>query len=193
MEPTYLHLDGGRRPAVLGLLYGNRFEQVVVDAELGDAALAKGLRLSSLPREIEGLLHQLASGPSTIFCFGAQTRQSLGKHAEIIQSRVFDAADAIAEAYAARRQGGQLPRLTRAEATSYARALGLTTTRTSSRAVNNRRLRDVREMIRRRGGHAALTGTTKGKWTKLLMANEEECRALQIITRELLLVMPKKQ
>ena len=65
----YLDVQGvrGSPPAVLGILIEERFDQVILDTDLADAALAKELRINSMESEVQSLL-QLARDEERSVC-----------------------------------------------------------------------------------------------------------------------------
>lgn len=171
----YIDFKGLRdaAPVIVGQLVEDVFEQLVVDARFGDAALAKDLRVNSLEDEVAALLER-SRGEARRVCAFRRLELEMVDRFTCLGRELASVFVAVQEVV----PGGPDRSLADLLRERGHRQPGHLAPRHTTP-----RLRYVEQQLQRHDAYAAITGTAKAKWTKLLQQNESDCRG----TRELLL------
>lgn len=180
----YLDVQGvrGSPPVVLGLLVDGHFDQVILDSDFADAALAKELRITSEMDEVQSLLQRVRQEERLVFGFSLRWQELTGATDDQgppsqMLPLIVDGQQLAADWYRSR---GRV-RSARMGLGDFLRAVGVPAPAGLDSKATSKRLRDVRAMMQARGYYDALTPVGKGKWTKLLKQNQERCEGLQAL------------
>ena len=81
----YIDFEGRKDhpPALVGILYDNQFQQIVLDLRLKSAANAKSLRCESLKDVINGLLEECYEGNRHLIAFSTHELNVIRTHCDI--------------------------------------------------------------------------------------------------------------
>ena len=182
----YLDIQGvrGSPPVVLGSLIDDHFDQVILDSDFADAALAKELRISSEADEVQSLLQRVRQEERLVFGFSLRWQELMSATEDQVPPSlplIVDGQPFAADWYRSR---GRV-RSTRMGLGDFLRAVGAPCPAGLDSKATSKRLRDVRAMMQARGSYDALTPVGKSKWTKLLKQNQERCEGLQALILDL--------
>jgi len=186
VEPRGIYLDikgfRDRPPIVLGIAVGETFEQVVTDADFGDAALAKDLRFNRFEDEVQALVVRCRRESRRIFAFSRQILHAIEHFAPSAAAvmDLYEDARELALLWHEKSRRGAEPDWSLAD---FLADLERPQPRLLAPKHTSSRLRYVEQQLRKHGAYDAITGGAKAKWTKLLQQNESDTRG----TRELVL------
>lgn len=178
-----IYIDGegfqDQSPALFGILVGQELEQVVLDPDLAPVAEARGHRLSTLRREAIAIVDRANAEDRRVVAYSQHEREVFADFAGIDISEIYRDARMIGKRWRNRMypelRGSSNDLKSFLELIGYERGLYLGDRKTT------KRIRDVREMVSRKGSYDALTPVKKAQWTKLLQHNEIDCRGMQAL------------
>lgn len=180
----YLDFEGftNEAPALLGVLVDDSFETLVLDPVLRPAAEEKGLRVTDGEAALRGILERARLEDRLICAFGNREREAALQDFGVDLSERFVNVQRIAKrwwkAHRAERPQRRRGRNARNRSRGYSleffeNGLGLERPRHLKSGNATKRLRDLRDpLVTHDGDWFRLTGTAKGKWTKLLGYNQ---------------------
>jgi len=177
----YIDFEGfeDRTPSILGILIGEKLEQLVLDEKLALGAAAKGLRVSTLAECINSLMAVSKEEDRLIVAYSQHEKNVIREFAQIEMEGRYRDARMIAKRWMAKCRTDQ-PLSGRGlkdflDFIGYPRGTHLGEKKTTSR------LKAVAEMLERRGKLDTLTPVVKAKWTKLLEHNGIDCRGMRAL------------
>lgn len=177
----YIDFEGfeEKSPTLIGILVEDEFEQVVLDPQLQEAAIAKGMRQASLKEEIARLVER---GKREDRFFAAYSRHELNVVQEFAG---VDLSDTFRDA---RKIAKKWKNKFHKEAAAGCRSLkdylafiGYERGAHLGERKSTSRIKTVKEMLEKRVEFKKLTPTAKAKWTKLLDHNEIDCRGMKAL------------
>ncbi|UCH24956.1 MAG: hypothetical protein JSV66_13525 [Trueperaceae bacterium] len=179
----YLDFEGFKDspPALLGISVDEAFEQVVLDPALALAAEAKGLRVSTLPKEMKRLMKESKKTGRFIFAYSRHEAKVVGEHTKFGEKfeAVYKDGRKIAKRWFKKEHSKDA--LPDWSLQSFMRFIGSSRPRYLGYGNATSRLQDVRDMLEQRGSYEALTPVAKGKWTRLLNYNRYDCTGLKAL------------
>ncbi|MFC1531512.1 hypothetical protein ACFL5T_04645 [Gemmatimonadota bacterium] len=172
IRSLYIDLEGPRNgsPVILGVLYQQDFEQYVLDPDFWDAP-----RKETTHREYvvvaEELIQRCKDEDRKLVAYGYRERTSFRNDLNLDISEYYVNAHLIVKDWIKASLATEL------EGYRLRDALKLVGyERVEEGQIQTRRLNDVRIGLRSRG---PLTGTQKGKWTRLLKHNRVDCQSMR--------------
>lgn len=175
----YIDCEGfmDKSPALIGLLIGEQFEQVVLDPDLELVAKAREHRMSSFKTEATRLYELSEDESRMIVAYSQHEKNMFLEYAGSDLTNKYRDARKIAVRWKnTLHRDEELPGRGLKDFLKfigYHRGSHLGDKKTTSR------LRAVRDMIVRRGNYELLTPVAKGKWTKLLEHNLIDCDGMR--------------
>ena len=182
---AYLDIKGlrGQPPALIGICIDDTFEQVVTDTALGDAALAKDLRVNAFEDEVRDLLARCLGESRRIFAFSRQALDTIDHHtrAAAAVDKLYEDAQELALLWHEKSGRGGTPRWSLAD---FLADLSQPQPRYLGARHTASRLRYVEQQLRKHGDYDAISGGAKAKWTKLLQQNRSDtCGTRDLVLR----------
>jgi hypothetical protein len=187
----YIDFEGfsDKPPLLIGVLYPERFEQVVLDPALEEAANAKNLKCEALEPVITTLLDECAARKCGIFAFTRHELNVVSDYTALggrLKPRYRDGHKIAKRWFNRFHHGEPIKDWSLGE---FLKFIGHPQPAWMGNKKATHRLRSVMEMLDKRGEYGRLTPTAKQKWTKLLAYNRADCEGLRLLvttaTREL--------
>ena len=166
-------------PALLGILIDDVLEQVVLDPGLQLAATAKGHRFSSFKAEAQNIVKKSKDERRPIVAFTRHELNLFDEYANIDITILYRDARKFAKYwknkchYNEPIEGWELKAFLKFIKYPRSKNLGL--------RKSTKRIREVREMLERRGSFDALTAVKKAHWTNLLKHNAIDCQGMKAL------------
>lgn len=175
----YIDCEGfaDKSPALIGILHGDDFEQVVLDPVLSPVAIARGHRISTLPVEANQLVLNSESLSVPIVGFTQHEPRIFSKYANIDLEDHYRDAHKIAKRWRSILYPDH--RLSSNGLKDFLDFIEYPVGSYLGYKKTTKRLKDVRDMIKKHTKYDDLTPVAKAKWTKLLQHNEIDCRGMQ--------------
>ncbi|HAE11559.1 MAG TPA: hypothetical protein DCG39_07945 [Opitutae bacterium] len=184
----YIDFEGfkDKSPSILGLLYDNQFEQIVLDADLEEAARHRGLLRMNLESAIRRVLEIAGGKRRKIFAFSEHERKVVLRHTNFQRSfsRRYRNVRIIAKSWINRNNPENRPEDWGLK--SIMKYVGPQIPSPLEEHSPTYRLREVKAMLLKRKAYASLTKVKKNHWESLLAYNEWDCRALPKLLRKTL-------
>jgi hypothetical protein len=181
----YIDFEGfkGKTPALLGILYPDRFEQVILDPDLADAARAKQLRCEKLEDIIEEVVAHCEASGQYLFSFSQHELKMVSQFAPDMKDR-FKAVSKDSKKIATRWYNRKNPDACLKERTqnNLMKVIGQPPKAWKLQKKATYWLEHTKDTLEKRGSYKKFSKPAKNNWWKLLDYNEEDCRELQTLT-----------
>ena len=177
----YIDFEGfqDKSPSLIGVLIEDKFEQIVLEPELGSAASAKSMRLANLDDEVLRLIDLSRQEDRYIVAYSQHELNVIKEYADRDISDIYRDARMIAKKWKVKfhRESAAKCKALKDYLSfiEYPRGAYLGEKKSTSR------IKAVQEMIRTRGEYEKLTPVAKAKWTKLLEHNEIDCKGMKAL------------
>lgn len=175
----YIDFEGLKEepPSLIGIATEYHFRQVVLSPTLKGAADAKGLRFGAIDAVAGELVQQSEDEDRRIVGYSQFERQGLEEHGLVELGTRYRDARMIGRRWINRLHPGAVSEW---RLVDLLRFIGYDVPRHLGKGNAAKRIRDVSGGLAvKQGDYSRLTGTQKGKWTKLLEYNRIDCLGMR--------------
>jgi len=177
----YIDFEGFQdaAPSLIGILVDEHFEQVVLAEELILAGEAKNMRPSTFEEVVGELILLCKNENRKIIAFSQYEANTISEYANIDIRPFYKDARKIAKRWynTFYYESKPRPRALKEflEFIEYPRGKYLGNQKSTSRIKN------VQEMLQKKGSYHEITSVAKAKWTKLLKHNQIDCEGMKAL------------
>ena len=180
-EGIYIDFEGfvDHPPALIGILYPDRFVQLVLEEELRKAADAKGLKTAALSNVIGELIEHCQKSGQRIFAFTRHEMNMVRNHTglEPLFSDFYKDGHKIARRWFNCKHRGE--DIDDFSFEGFMRFIGEPVPHYYGQKKATKRLKYVTDQLSKKNDYEKLTPVAKAKWTKLLNYNKNDCEGLR--------------